>query len=125
MMSPATLLRDLRWLREAIHRVSHLLPEHRQNAEAMLEEIAKLEVQIRGRSISLVRANDAVEQLMLSVAVLGWEHEAPDEPDVTPEEFWAALEADALLADVSPVTCHEDAARWTSKLLPRLHGAEG
>ena len=95
MMSFATLLQDLRWVRKAVLKAAPLLAERGLHPEAMLKEIAKLEAGLLEESISLEQANDAIERLMLPVAVLGWEYETSDEPDVAPDEFWAALEAAA------------------------------
>lgn len=54
---------------------------------------ATIQARLQGGRISLEAANEAIEQLRAPLAILGWEHEASDEPNVTPEEFWATVEA--------------------------------
>ncbi len=94
-MSFTTLLEDLSWLGDAVRKAAHLLADRGHDPTAMLEKIAELQARIREGRIGLTEANDAIERLMLPVAVLGWEHETSREPDATPDEFWAALEAAA------------------------------
>lgn len=92
-MTAEQLLGELQAIRQAVAQRERALLELGFQVSTLLDEVDALEQQLRSPKPDLRAANQSIEQLLGAVSIPVLEEAAKRGPDVTFEEFLAALEA--------------------------------